>query len=117
MKRLIAIFGIVLVAFLASAMPVSADTPHPDADPPGPVAIDIYRNILETGDMLVLFEANLAYAVTPDDTIVETFSWSFRDGGTLFGATSGFAYQETHSDPSFADVDASAAIPSVIFAF
>lgn len=80
-----------LIAFFLIATPVFADTPDPDSTPT--VEIDIYGNVLETGDMLVLAYANIPYAAAPSTDVTETFSWSFRDGANVFGSTTGFVYQ------------------------
>jgi len=86
-----------LLAFLLFATPVYADTPLPDSDPTitgGSLGIDVYQNVLETADLFMLVYMNIPYATTPDDPVSSTYSVSFRsaDGLTLFGATSGFAY-------------------------
>ena len=97
MKRVIGILGVMLAAFLLCASPVYADMPNPDSDPTivgDSLGIDVYQNVLETGDLFMLVYMNIPYAVPPDDPVSSTFSVSFRsaDGLTLFGATSGFAY-------------------------
>jgi len=86
----------VLVAVLLTATPVYADTADPDS-PPIVTQKDIYRNIRETGDMLILIYANIPYASLPDTPVNETFIWRLidTDGTTELGSTVGYPYNES----------------------
>jgi len=93
MRRILLVLGI-LAVFILSAVPVYADMPDPDSAPTI-TRMDIYRNLLETGDMLYIWEANIPYATTPDYKVSDAYVWQLLDGGTVLGASSGFAY---HTD-------------------
>lgn len=96
MKRLRpGILFALLAALLLSATPVYADTPDPDSNPTLE-DVNVYRNLLETGDMLVIIYANIPYATTPDLPVTQTFIWRLidTDGVTEFGSTVGYAYND-----------------------
>lgn len=96
MKRFrLGILLALLATLLLSATPAYADTPDPDSTP----SIDqtnIYRNLIETGDMLVLIYANIPYATTPDLPVTQTFIWRLihTDNVTELGSTLGYAYND-----------------------
>ena len=77
------------------AAPVFADTPDPDATPTL-VRANWYRNLLETGDRLLIWEANIPYATPPDTLVTETFFWDLMDTDnvTVLGSTTGYAYND-----------------------
>ena len=103
MKRLGIGILLALLAGLMLATPVYADTPDPDSNP----AIDttnIYRNLRETGDMLVVVYANIPYATPPSTPVTQTFTWRLMDTDnvTELGSTVGYAYNVgTHQDDGF----------------
>jgi hypothetical protein len=81
-----------LLAFVFMAIPVHA-TANPDSTP----TIDrarVYHNLLETNDFLLIFEANIPYAVLPATSEPNTFIWRMvgLDGVTELGSTTGYAY-------------------------
>lgn len=104
MKKLRPIILLMLLAgLLFSSTPVYADTPDPDSTPTVD-QINIYRNMRETGDMLVLVYANIPYATIPDTPVTQTFIWSIldTDNVTELGSTVGYAYNiSTHQDDGF----------------
>lgn len=96
MKR-IRLLGLLLavIAIVIAATPVYADTADPDSTPTVS-NIYVYRNLLETGDRLYLWYANIPYATTPDTDVTETFVWRLidTDGVTVLGSTTGYAYND-----------------------
>jgi len=100
--RLITLLGL-LVVLLLPATPCYADTPDPDSTPTV-VQFDVYRNLRETGDRLLLIYANIPYGTIPDTLVDETFIWSMldTDNVTELGSTTGCAYNVgTHQDDGF----------------
>lgn len=95
MKRLGTALLLALLAILMIATPVYADTPDPDSNPTIDT-INIYRNLRETGDILVVIYANIPYADTPDLPVTQTFIWRLidEDGETEFGSTVGYAHND-----------------------
>lgn len=93
--RLQCAFLVAIIGVLAFSTPVYADTPDPDT-PPTVDRIRVYRNLLETGDFLIVWEANIPYAVLPDTPVTETFIWRLidTDGVTVLGITIGYAYND-----------------------
>lgn len=85
----------ILVTLGVLATPVYADTPNPDSAPTVE-RIRIYRNLLETGDFCMVFEANIPYTTLPDTPVTQTFIWRLidTDGVTLLGSTVGYAYND-----------------------
>lgn len=107
MKRIGSGLLLALMALALIVTPVYADMPSPDDTPTAD--INIYRNLNETGDLLLISYYNIPYLVPPDDPITSTFAWSFRDGATIFGSTSGFAYNDNGYGYGVASVYMSAA--------
>ena len=93
--RLIAVVGIMGLVIIP-ATPVFADTALPD-NTPTVEAFNAYRNLLETGDMLIIIYANIPYASLPDDPVTQTFIWRLidTDNVTQIGdPTVGYAYND-----------------------
>ena len=100
--RLLILLGL-LVVLLLPATPVYADTPDPDSTPTV-VRFNVYQNMRQTGDWLVLIYANIPYGGIPDQPVTETFIWSMldTDNVTELGSTVGYAYNVgTHQDDGF----------------
>lgn len=95
MKRLYLIAILVLAVLLAST-PAYADQPDPDSTPTVE-DINVYRNLLETGDKFFLVYANIPYSTTPDATEPEAFIWQLigTDNSTVLGQTTGYAYNDS----------------------
>ena len=87
----------VISAILLMAMPVYADEPDPDSTP-SVEEFNVYRNVLVTGDFLLLIEANIPYSVAtmPDYPVNYTYTWRLfdTDNVTELGATTGYAYND-----------------------
>ena len=94
-KRRFILPFLVALMLLFTASPVYADTNDPDSDPKIE-SFNVYRNLLETDDFLLVIYANIPYAVIPDTAVTETFIWRFldTDGTTEFGSTLGTNYNE-----------------------
>lgn len=92
--RLNVLLLLLAIIFIA-ATPVCADTELPDSTPTLE-GINIYRNLRETGDWLVLLYANIPYATTPDLPVTQTFTWRLidTDNTTELGSTTGYAYND-----------------------
>ena len=92
--RIIALV-LLLAIFLISATPVYADTPDPDSTP-AIQSFNVYRNLLETGDWLLIIYANIPYGTLPDTPVTQTFIWRMiaLDGVTELGDTVGYAYND-----------------------
>jgi len=92
--RLIIVLGL-LAALLLSATPAYADTLDPDSTPTVD-EINIYRNSIESGDMVIIIYANIPYATPPDTTEPETFIWRLidTDNTTELASTIGYAYND-----------------------
>ena len=96
MKRFrLGILLALLVAFLLSATPVYADTPDPDS-PPTVDGKNAYRNLLETGDWLIVVYANIPYGTLPSTPVTQTYIWQLIDvdGVTELGSTVGYNYND-----------------------
>lgn len=95
--RVFAIFVVVTTLFLAVVPPnnVLADQDDPDSLPIL-VQANAYRNILETGDQLYIFYANIPYSVLPDALVTEAFLWTLldTDNVTVLGSTTGTAFND-----------------------
>jgi hypothetical protein len=79
---------------LATAIPVYADPADPDS-------MDIYaiyanRNLLETGDMLIVFHYDIAYTVLPTEAANQNFIFRLidTDGTTELGAVRPYPYED-----------------------
>lgn len=83
------------IGLMSFALPVYAAIAEPD-DTPEIITKKCYRNLLETGDFLIVWEANVPYGTTPDDPISDTFIWELisTDGVTVLGSTTGWPYQD-----------------------
>lgn len=81
------------LALIVSAVPVYADTADPDSTPTIQ-SFNVYRNLLETDDWLLIIYANIPYATTPSTPVTDTFIWRMidTDGFTELGDTVGYAY-------------------------
>jgi len=92
--RIIALV-LLLAIFLISATPVYADTLDPDSTP-AIQSFNVYRNLLETGDWLLIIYANIPYGTLPDTPVTQTFIWRMiaLDGVTELGDTVGYAYND-----------------------
>lgn len=100
--RLLILLGL-LVILLLPTTPCYADTPDPDSTPTV-VQFNVYRNMRETGDWLVLIYANIPYGTVPDQPVTETFIWQMfdTDNVTELGSTVGYAYNVgTYQDDGF----------------
>jgi hypothetical protein len=69
---------IALVSILVLALPVYAYISEPDSDPTVD-EVNIYRNILETGDMLIFAKVNTPYVDPPDEPYAKAFVWQLYD--------------------------------------
>ena len=87
---LIAILLILIIAIPALAIALPDSTPTVEA-------INVYRNLLETGDRLFVIYANIPYASTPDIPVTEAFVWRLigTDNVTELGQTTGYAYKNS----------------------
>lgn len=94
-KRITLIILAVVILMGVFAAPVFAISP-PDSDPEV-ISIDAYRNILETGDFLIVIYENTPYSTTPTDySYPEAFVWRWfdTDGTTELAQSSGYVYQD-----------------------
>ena len=91
----VALLALILIMAIGIAAPAYAETEPPDSDPTIE-KFNVYRNLLETGDMLVLVYANIPYATPPETLVTITFIWSLvdTDGTTELGSTVGYAYND-----------------------
>jgi len=96
MKKARAVVVVLLLAMvLLVTTPVYADTADPDYDPTVE-EINVYRNLIEPGDMLFLVYANIPYGTPPSTPVTSTFIWRLIDvdGITTLGSTVGTAYND-----------------------
>jgi len=93
MKRVWLLLVLIPVLFITT--PVYADTPNPDSTPTVEKA-NWYRNLLETDDRCLIWEANIPYATPPSTLVTETFYWELidTDDVTVLGTTTGYAYND-----------------------
>jgi hypothetical protein len=89
--RVLIVLGI-LAALIISAVPIGA-TNNPDSAPTIE-SINVYRNLLVTGDYLYVWEANIPYspATIPSLPVNQTFVWRLMNGATELGSTVGYPY-------------------------
>lgn len=89
------ILALTLALMILPVVPVYAIS-LPDSDATLE-SVNVYRNLLETGDRLFVIYANIPYATTPDDPVTETFIWRLidTDNTTVLGSTIGYAYNES----------------------
>jgi len=92
--RLLLVLGII-ATMVAMPIVVYADEPDPDSTP----TVDefqAYRNVLETGDFLLLIYANIPYGTNPSYPINYTYIWRLfdTDNVTELGQTVGYAYDD-----------------------
>jgi len=97
MKRIKTVTIAVLMALVGLAViaaPVQA-TDLPDSTPTIE-GFNVYRNVLETGDWLLLIYANIPYTTIPDEPVSQTFIWRFisTDNVTEFGAATSNSWNE-----------------------
>lgn len=93
-KTLIAVFIACFATLSFSSTVLAIDLPDSD---PNIENIDAYRNILETGDMLVIVYENTPYTVTPDTVYSDAFIWRMydTDGTTELAQAVGYNYNES----------------------
>lgn len=87
----------ILLGILSLAVPaIALATALPDSTP-AVESMKVYRNLLETGDRLVVAYFQLPYASIPTDPATETFVWEFigQDGSTVLGSTVGYDYVDS----------------------
>ena len=84
-----------MAVFIISGTPVYADTADPDSTPTIQ-NFNVYRNLLETGDWLLVIYANIPYGTLPSTPVTSTFIWRMIDidGVTELGDTVGYAYND-----------------------
>lgn len=93
-KTLYLIIGIVVVLSLAFASPCYAIA-YPSGTP-AVLQFDVYRNLLETGDRLLLIYANIPYSTTPTVPASDAFIWRLyaADNVTEIGASVCYPYHD-----------------------
>lgn len=92
-RYLLPIFTGILLFILLSPIGIAlADQADPDNTPIA--VVDVYRNLLVSGDRLYLIYANIPYAAQPDALVTEAFIWRLydTDNTTVLGQTLGTAY-------------------------
>jgi len=93
--RVFVLFVVVTALYLVlvPAYEVLADQADPDSVPTL-VQTNVYRNVLETGDQLYIFYANIPYGSLPDALVTEAFLWRLIDTNntTVIGQTTGTAF-------------------------
>lgn len=92
-KRVAIILAIILVLFAYASPLLAADLPD---STPTVERFNVYRNLLETGDFLLVIYANIPYTTTPDTPVTETFIWRMldTDNVTVLGSTVGTNYND-----------------------
>ena len=102
--RALALVLLLSASFLwLPAITALADQANPDSTPTingGILGIDVYRNLLETGDRGFLVYANIPYATPPTTPENEAFIWQLLspDGLTVIGQTTGYPYHNLGYD-------------------
>jgi len=99
LKALLAVFLSVGVLLASPGGAALADQANPDSTPTisgGVLGINVYRNLLESGDMGMLVYMNIPYASTPTDPATESFMVQLlsSDNATIIGQTTGYAYND-----------------------
>lgn len=94
-KTVSGLLSLLLALAILAVIPAGAamaDQADPDSTPT--VEIDVYRNLLETGDTFFLIYANIPYAATPDEPVNESFVFRLidTDGTTELGQNTGYPY-------------------------
>jgi hypothetical protein len=92
MKRIITGVITAVMAVLIVAPAVFA-TALPDSTPAAE-SIKVYRNLIETSDVLFVVYSNKPYVTPPSDPSSEVFIWELidTDGTTVLGSTTGYDY-------------------------
>lgn len=90
------LLALALTVFMAPL--ALADQADPDSNPT--VTMYAYRNLLESGDMLLFIYGNIPYASTPDALVTRAFIWRMidSDNTTVLGQTVG--YVSASNDPN-----------------
>jgi len=93
MKRIIFLLLVLIVAIMGFAGQAVA-TAQPDSTPSA--EFNVYRNLLETGDQLLIIYQNIPYAVIPDEAVWQTYIWRLfnTDNVTEFGAVTSYAWND-----------------------
>lgn len=93
----VAIAGLLAVASLMCFGSTAYAIGNPDSTPTVQnYHVWAWRNILETGDMLVMAIENTPYATTPTDYLYsEAYIWRFMDGSTDLAQAVGYAYRDS----------------------
>lgn len=92
--RIAGILGVLVLLTVLVVSPVKAES-LPD-DEPTIEDIWCYRNVLETGDFLIIFQENTPYATPPDTPYSQAFVWRWmeNDGVTEIAQATGFDYND-----------------------
>lgn len=98
LRALLAVMIAVSTLMWLPATIALADQPDPDSTPVingGALGVDVYRYLLETGDVGILVYANIPYAAVPTSPENESFMWQLysTDGLTVLGQATGYPYQ------------------------
>lgn len=95
--RIVVLILLAVMYLLAFTLPVYAQAADPDSTPTIE-RLNVYRNLLESGDFFIVWLANIPYSVAtqPDAPVTETFIWRLidTDGITELGYTTGYAYND-----------------------
>jgi hypothetical protein len=96
MKRLL--IAVLLSLSILIGLPATialADQPDPDSTPT--VELNFYRNLLETGDVLLIIYANIPYAATPTAQVGDAYIWRLidTDNVTELGSDTGYAWTDS----------------------
>lgn len=89
------ILAVTMFAGLPAVPAIATDLPD---STPTVESFYAYRNVLETGDFLVIIYENTPYATTPTDyTYSEAFVWQWihSSNTTEYGQASGYTYQDS----------------------
>lgn len=94
-RLLLALLAVVFVSMALFLTPVSVfATDLPDATPTA--EFYVYRNILETGDWLLLIYQNIPYATIPDTPVWQNYIWRLlaTDNVTELGTALSYAFND-----------------------